>query len=100
MNGVVGIAHCLEGLAAIASKQSQPARCARLFGAAIAIRDAVNAPLAMDDRQLYSRYTDKSRSELAEGDWERFYAEGKALSVDAAIPYALSNVLTESTMQV
>ena len=49
----LGIAECLEELAAVAAGSGEPARAARLLGAAEAIRMAIGAPLPPYDRPAH-----------------------------------------------
>jgi predicted ATPase/DNA-binding CsgD family transcriptional regulator len=87
----IGIFHCLLGLAGVAAARRHLARAARLWGAA----DVLGEAFAIGILPLYQRnYDDESRraatrSQLGEAAWEAAWSEGRAMSSDRAIDYAL-----------
>jgi non-specific serine/threonine protein kinase len=85
----VGIAMCLEGLAAAAVMQEQPERAARLFGAAEALRDTIHAPLPPTYRADYDRQMSHLRARLEETALTAAWAEGRAMTIEEAIECAL-----------
>ena len=89
-----GIAGCLEGLAAGAGAEGQPRRAAWLFGAAEARRDASGAPLQPGDRLTYSRDIAAARAQLDDATWEVAWAEGRAMSLEQVVAYALADTAT------
>jgi DNA-binding CsgD family transcriptional regulator/tetratricopeptide (TPR) repeat protein len=80
----------LEGMACIASSQREAERAARLFGAAAALREEVDSQHTPDEDAWREPYLVAARSRLDEASWEEAWAEGRAMSVEQAIDYALS----------
>jgi predicted ATPase/DNA-binding CsgD family transcriptional regulator len=80
----------LEGLACGAGAQGEAERAARLFGATEALREATGFPLEPALRTLEEPYLVGARSLLEEGAWTEAWEEGRAMSVETAIEYALS----------
>jgi DNA-binding CsgD family transcriptional regulator len=83
------VAGCLEGLAEVTLTHGQPARAARLWGAAEALREAIDLSLSPFERSHYDDYEGRvtaARSRLGEAAW----AEGRAMTPDEATEYALS----------
>jgi len=85
-----GAADSLEGVACVTGAQGEALRAVRLFGAAQALREAIGIPLWPDERMLVEPYLTGARSQLDEGAWSKAWEEGRALSMGAAIEYALS----------
>jgi non-specific serine/threonine protein kinase len=84
------VSHCLEGLAALAGTKADGVRAARLWGAAEALREAVGAPLAPVDLPSHERNVAAVRAHIDETSWEAAWAEGKAMTLEEAVEYALS----------
>jgi predicted ATPase/DNA-binding SARP family transcriptional activator/DNA-binding CsgD family transcriptional regulator len=80
----------LEGLACAAGAEGETQRTARLFGATEALREAIGFPLEPALRTLEEPYLGGARSQLEESTWTDAWEEGRAMSVEAAIEYALS----------
>jgi len=85
-----GVARSLVGLASVALAQARPEHAARLFGAAEAMRDLVNAPLPPADRVDYERQLAALQKELDETTFAAAWAEGRAMTLEQAIEYALA----------
>jgi predicted ATPase/DNA-binding SARP family transcriptional activator/DNA-binding CsgD family transcriptional regulator len=87
-----GVAYCLEGLAGLIATEDRPQRKARLFGASEAVLETVGAPLyvQIQDRALYQRTVEELRSRLGEEAFEAAWSEGRAMTPEQAIKYALS----------
>jgi len=86
-----GIAYGLLGMVGVAALRGQPARAVRLWGAAEALRKAIGQPLSHFDRS-HPGYEGllAARSRLNdEAAWEVARAEGRALTIEQAIDYAL-----------
>jgi DNA-binding CsgD family transcriptional regulator len=79
----------LDGLACISSAEGASERAARLFGAAEVLGEAVG-PLTPEEDALRAPYLVMARSQLDEASWRAAWAEGRAMSMDQAIDYALS----------
>ena len=84
------VAHCLEGLAALAAAKANWVRAARLWGSAEALREAVGTPLAPVDLPVHERNVVGARAQIEEASWEAAWAEGRAMTLEAAAEYALS----------
>jgi non-specific serine/threonine protein kinase len=85
-----GIAWRLEGFAGLAVKEEEPARAARLYGAAQALLDSIGARLDSIDRLGYDQYVASAREQLGEAAFAREWATGRAMTVEQAIKYALA----------
>lgn len=81
----------LEWLASVAGAQGQPARAARLFGAAQAIRDIQHWPLPANCVAEYERHVAVARAQLDEAVFAAAWTEGKAMTPDQAVEYALDS---------
>jgi predicted ATPase/class 3 adenylate cyclase len=83
----------LEGMACIAAAQGEAERAGRLFGAARALREtlreAVAYQLTPDEEAWREPYRATARSRLGEYSWQEALAEGRAMTLDEAISYAL-----------
>jgi DNA-binding CsgD family transcriptional regulator len=84
------IALCLEGMAGLAVAREQSARAARLFGAAWALRGTIGAPRPPAFRSYHDRNLATARDRLGEAAFEEAFSEGRAMSAEQAIEYALS----------
>ena len=88
------IALCLEGFTGVAVAQGESERSARLLGAAEEIREAVGAPMEPSEQVEVDGYSAAVRAELDEKAFSAAWAEGRAMTVEEAIDYALK---TEDT---
>lgn len=86
------VAFCLEGLAAIAATTAgESERAARLWGSAEALLEEIEVisyPYA-SDRSLRQSRLAEARERLDEKTWLRACAEGREMTFDQAIEYAL-----------
>jgi non-specific serine/threonine protein kinase len=85
------VAYCLEGLAAVAASQDEVERAARLWGAAEALLQAneVMAYPHASERSLYRRQAADARSRLETEAWKKAWAQGRAMTLEQAVEYAL-----------
>jgi hypothetical protein len=90
LGGREGVARSLAELASVALAQARPERAARLFGAAEAMREMVNVPLPPADRVDYDRQLAVLRIDLDETTFAAAWAEGRAMTLEQAIEYALA----------
>jgi predicted ATPase/DNA-binding SARP family transcriptional activator/DNA-binding CsgD family transcriptional regulator/Flp pilus assembly protein TadD len=81
---------CMEAIAGVAGAQGQAQRAARLWGAAQAVREDMGAPLQIDDLALLEPYLTTARSLLEEEAWELARTEGRAMTLERAVEYAVS----------
>jgi DNA-binding CsgD family transcriptional regulator len=80
----------LLGLACVAEARGEAERAARLFGACEALREAVGSPFTSEEEALKEPYLGAARSQLDEVAWEAAFAEGRAMELEEAVEYALS----------
>ena len=85
------VAYYLEGLATLAAAEDAPERAARLWGAAEAILEGIEvisyphvADRSFNDEQLAS-----ARGSLDRRAWEEAWAEGRSMTTEEAVAYAL-----------
>jgi predicted ATPase/class 3 adenylate cyclase len=86
----VNIAEVLEGFAGVAGAQGEGERAARLYGIADSLRETIGAPLLPGDRPRYERQLKAARSLVDEAVWEAAWEEGRAMTLDEAVSYALA----------
>ena len=67
---------------------------ARLWGAAEALREAVNISLAPIELSYYGPYLTTGRSQAGEETWEAAWSEGRQMTPEQAIEYALEEPKT------
>ena len=86
------VAYCLQGLAASAASQGRQARAARLWGAAEALLEKIEAAayIYAPYRSVYRDQVSAARAQLDVVAWETAWAEGRAMTPERAIKYALS----------
>jgi predicted ATPase/DNA-binding SARP family transcriptional activator len=84
----------LENFARLASAQEQPERATRLWGAAKALREAINSPLPPNEREEYDRDLAVVRLALGEEVFAAVWAEGRAMTLEQAMRFALSEAWT------
>ena len=89
LEDVRGAAYGLEGLAAVACAQGQHKRAAQLFAAAAAIREAGSVPLRTSERAGHERDVAAARAGLGEEKFNSTWAEGRAMTRELAIEYAM-----------
>ena len=86
-----GVAFILQVLAALAGSQGQPVRAARLWGQSEALCEAIGTEiLSPVERRHYGPYIAAARERLDEAAWQAAWAEGRAMRVEEATDYALS----------
>jgi len=83
------IAHELECFAFIAKAQEEDQRAARLFGAAEILREIINIPMNPPERPEYDREVSDLRANMDEVAFAKAWAEGRALTMEQGIEYAL-----------
>jgi len=84
-----GIAGSLEGIAEVAANQRQSERAAELWGAAETLRQAIDAPLQMDEKEEYDRKVAEARTSHGEPAFSAAWEAGRAMTLEQAIEYAL-----------
>jgi non-specific serine/threonine protein kinase len=95
------VGYCLEGLAVVAGAEGRVVRAARLWGAAEALLEAieVTAYIYASDRSLYQSQVIAARARLTEEAFAAAWTEGREMTAEQAIKYALSeeNPIPSST---
>lgn len=81
---------CIEGLASVASAEGDAARAVRLWGSAAASRAALHAPLPPVDRPRRDAMLAELRRTLGDAAFEALWAEGQALTLEAAVAEAMA----------
>jgi tetratricopeptide (TPR) repeat protein len=81
---------CLEGLASVAYQQGCLERAATLFGAAEAFRESLHR-LRISGEEKYEQSVAFMRAGLGESMFVAAWAEGRAMTLEQAIEYALAN---------
>ena len=84
------LVECLEAMAGVAGARSQARRAARLWGAAQALREEIGAPLPSHELALLEPHLTTARSLVEEEAWEVARTEGRAMTLERAVEYALS----------
>lgn len=92
------IVHTLEVFACLAAVQGQRSedtqprllRAARIFGAAAALRETLHTPVLPFLRDSYERGVTTLRAQLDEATFNAYWAEGRAMTLEQAVAYALS----------
>jgi hypothetical protein len=90
LGGRNNILECLEGFAGVAAFLKQPQRGARLLAAAQAQRDVIGIPVARYQQARYQHIVESIMDQLESKALEYHQAEGKRMSLEEAIEYALS----------
>jgi predicted ATPase/DNA-binding SARP family transcriptional activator/DNA-binding CsgD family transcriptional regulator len=80
----------LNVLAASAGAQDRPSRSARLWGASEALLDSMSLALGPAERYHFRSYVVAARESLGDAAWEAAKHEGRAMSLEKALEYALS----------
>jgi DNA-binding NarL/FixJ family response regulator len=80
----------LEKLAEASSLQSRFRPAAIIFGATSALRASVGSAMDAADRPAYERTISRIRTKLGEEAFAAAWAEGRALTVEVAADFALS----------
>jgi non-specific serine/threonine protein kinase len=91
------IARSLEGVASVAVECGQPERCARLLGAADALRERIAHPVDAEDRRAYDRARETSRAGLGDDAFAAAWAAGRHLQGEEAIVEALAITVRDTS---
>ena len=83
------IVNPLFGTGEVAKAQGRPDRAARLFGTAGFIQESIGVPLGGINYPGYERIVDAIGAELGEEAFEAAWAEGRAMTMEEAVAYAL-----------
>jgi non-specific serine/threonine protein kinase len=83
------IGRSLLRLAGVAKSQKQPTRAVRLSGAVEALFEAIDSPMWLTDRSDFDKVVTAARVSLGERAFVAAWEEGKAMTMEHAIDYAL-----------
>jgi non-specific serine/threonine protein kinase len=89
-----GLAFSLEGFAQVAPAHAPPERAARLLGVAEALREALGTPMEPVLRAEYEREVAATRAALGEATFQTLFAEGRAMTLEQGVLYALQDTAT------
>jgi predicted ATPase/DNA-binding XRE family transcriptional regulator len=92
MGDRANVAYCLEGLAVVANGRGEAERSGRLIGAAEGLHEAVGVPVYVyyePYHSMYERTVAAVRSWLGGEAFEEVRAEGRAMTFEQAVGYAL-----------
>jgi predicted ATPase/transcriptional regulator with XRE-family HTH domain len=85
------VVFCATGLAGVAARRGRPERAARLFGVADALSEKTGAGVSWSVlRSLNERDLAVTREQLDPEAFETAWAEGRAMTIEEAVAYALS----------
>ncbi|MBK9712446.1 MAG: tetratricopeptide repeat protein [Kouleothrix sp.] len=84
----------LDGLATVAAARGLPARAARLWGAAEALREATDEQRWHVFQRAYDRALADARSHMPEPEWAAAWAAGRSLTAAQAVAEALEDADT------
>ncbi|HZM20272.1 MAG TPA: adenylate/guanylate cyclase domain-containing protein [Anaerolineales bacterium] len=84
------IAHQLECFGFLAVAEEEPQAAVKLFGAAEALRDKIQAPMTDYERVEYDQAGAHVRSLLPEPEFSSLWVEGQSMTMEQAIEFALS----------
>ena len=85
------VVFCANGLAGMAAREGQAERAARLFGVADALSEKTGAGVSWSVlRSLNERDLASTREMLDSEAFEKAWAEGRAMTLEEAVAYALS----------
>jgi non-specific serine/threonine protein kinase len=82
-------AYYLEGFAIAAAHQGRVQRAACLAGAAHTLRQEIGSPQSAPEVALVERFLAPARAHLGAATWQARWQDGCALSLEAAVAYAL-----------
>jgi predicted ATPase/class 3 adenylate cyclase len=80
----------LDSLAVLSAAHGDPKRAARLFAAAQASREAQSLTLPPPEQERLNQAAAAARMELDRGAFDAAWAEGRAMTLDQAVAYALN----------
>jgi hypothetical protein len=86
-----GIALSLAGLAGARTAQGNPADGAKLLGASEALREVIRSPILAVYRSVYEGNVAATRKALSEATFAAAWAEGRRMTMEEAVAYALSS---------
>jgi hypothetical protein len=83
------IGYCFEGLAAVLVLTARAEEAAKLLGSAEALRESLGVELAPAEQSTHKETVEAVRGQLGEKRFSDAWRQGRELSLDEAIAYAL-----------
>ena len=83
------LAECFEGLGQVAEAQNESERAARLLGAAEGLREGLPSSAPMERREIEQSVA-RVRTALGEEVFQMKWGEGRAMTLEQAVEYALA----------
>jgi adenylate cyclase len=87
----IAIAYCLEDFAGLAAGEGQPERALILAGAAAALREEIGGPLPAGEQAALDQTLAPARQAMTQAEQEKAWQTGQAMSLEAALSYALAS---------
>lgn len=81
---------CLEAIARVKLTRDDFIKTAKLLGAAEAIRELIHSPVPPRSQEIHKEMRDTLKNELGAKKYSKILEEGKNLSIEEAVKYALS----------
>jgi predicted ATPase/DNA-binding winged helix-turn-helix (wHTH) protein len=92
-----GVIESLEGLAGVAAATVAPRRASRLWGAAHALQQEIGGARSVHQKTIYERQVQPARALLTAQAFDQAWDEGRAMSLDDAVHYALDERAGQDT---
>ena len=86
------VASALEGLAALSAECGNHADAVRAYGSAAAIREGAGMPAMPDEERMIQQVIAEARLRLGEERTAGIFAEGRTMTIDAAVEWALREI--------
>ena len=80
----------LEAVAAVLGRQGKAREAAHVYGAVAALRPKSGEHRPPEERLRCERHHSATRSQLADADWSEAWDEGREMSMNHAVAYALA----------
>ena len=91
-----GTAYTLNALAELTAGRGQAEQAARFWGASQALREAIGSPLPPNEKEEYDLMVAEARTSLGELSFSAAWEQGRAMTFEQAIAYALEGDEPES----
>lgn len=95
VNEKLSASHLLHGLAAVSSGLNKLERAARLYGAMRGIGIFGTSPSSLWEHEKFNLHINIAREQLGEERFESFAIEGRAMTMEQAVAYALEPSFTQ-----
>ena len=92
VSGLYFIPHALDSFAFLLAASNNAPRAAQLFGATQTLREIFGTPLPPGYHKEYASYLASTRAQLDAATFDALWNEGRAMSLEQAIEYALTEI--------